>query len=112
MATYPEYSLNLAIAEFFSQTFASRELCDIKVKTLFGGKVVHVIVQGNCSYSVYAEPEFEFVVQYRLKSLMFESEIVILAREIYGLQAPNTSFHGQLGEDGKEPLFVYFMNRI
>ena len=79
MAAYPEYSLNIAIAEFFSQTSASRELCDTNAKTLFGGKVVPVTVQGNCSSSVYAGPEFEFVVQFRLKSLMLESEIVFLA---------------------------------
>lgn len=43
---------------------------------------------------------------------MLKSEIVALAREIYGSLAPNASFHGQLGEDGKDPLFVYVMNRI
>lgn len=69
-------------------------------------------VQGNCSYSVYAGPECEFVVQFRLKSLMLKSEITALAREIYGFLAPNASFHGQLGEGGKEPLFIYVMNPI
>jgi hypothetical protein len=43
---------------------------------------------------------------------MLKSEIVVLVREIYGSLAPNTSFHRQLGEDGKEPLFVYIINRI
>ncbi|KAH8757090.1 hypothetical protein BGZ57DRAFT_1018706 [Hyaloscypha finlandica] len=99
MSAYPEYSLDIAIAEFFSQTSATREACDTKAKDLVGGKVVPVTVQGNYSYSVCARPEFEFV-------------IVALAREIYGLLAPNASFHGQLGDDGKEPLFVYVMNRI
>ena len=112
MSAYPEYSLDAAIAKFFSQTSATREACDTKAKDLVGGKVVPVTVQGNCSYSVYAGPECEFVVQFRLKSLMLRSEIVALAREIYGSLAPNASFHGQLGEDGKEPLFVYVMNRI
>jgi hypothetical protein len=71
-----------------------------------------VTVQGNCGYSVYAGPEFEFVVQFRLKSLMLKSEIAAMAREIYGFLAPNATFHGQLGDDSKEPLFVYVMNRI
>ncbi|PMD17034.1 hypothetical protein NA56DRAFT_681373 [Hyaloscypha hepaticicola] len=62
MSAYSEYSLNIAIAEFFSQT-----------------------------YSIYAGPEFEFVIQFRLKSLILESETVT---------------------HGKEPLFVYIMNRI
>jgi hypothetical protein len=69
-------------------------------------------VQGNCSYSVYAGPECEFVVQFRLKSLMLKSEITALAREIYSFLALNASFHGQLGEGGKEPLFIYVMNPI
>ncbi|MCJ1377781.1 hypothetical protein MMC17_000877 [Xylographa soralifera] len=112
MSAYPEYSLDIAIAEFFTQTSTTREACDVKAKDLVGGQVVPVAVQGNCSYSVYAGPEFEFVVQFRLKSLVLEAEIVTLAREIYGSLAPNASFHGQLGDDGKEPLFVYVMNRI
>jgi len=83
-------------------------------KILFGGgKVVPVAVQGNCSYSVYAGPELEFVVQFRLKSLMLRSEIAALAREIYGFLAPSASFHGELGDDdSKEPLFVYVMDRV
>ena len=112
MSAYLEYSLDIVIAEFFSQTSATREACDIKAKDLVGGQVVPVTVQGNCSYSVYAGPEFEFVVQFRLKSLMLKPEIVTLAREIYSFLAPNASFHGQLGDDGKEPLFVYIMDRI
>lgn len=112
MFAYPEYSLHIAITEFFSQTSVSREACDTKAKDLVGGNVVPVTVQGNCSYSVYARPEFEFVVQFRLKSLILKSEIVARAREICGSLAPNASFHGQLGEDGKEPLSVYIMNRI
>jgi hypothetical protein len=43
---------------------------------------------------------------------MLKSEVVTLVREMYGFLAPNASFHGQLGDDSKEPLFVYVMNRI
>ena len=93
MSAYPEYSLDVAITEFFSQTSATREACDTKAKYLVRGKVIPVTVQGNCSYSVYARPEFEFVIQFRLKSLMLESEIMALAREIYGSLAPNASFY-------------------
>jgi hypothetical protein len=109
---FPKYPLVNTIAEFFSQTSASRELCDTEAKDLVGGEVVPVAVQGKCSYSFYAGPEFDFLVQFRLKSLMLKSEIATLAREVYGSLAPNASFHGQFGEDGKEPLFVYGMNRI
>jgi hypothetical protein len=43
--------------------------------------------------------------------LVLKSDTAALAREIYGSLAPETSFHGQVG-DGKEPLFVYVMNLI
>ena len=43
---------------------------------------------------------------------MLKSEIVALAQEIYSVLAPNVSFHRQLGDDDKEPLFVYVMGRI
>lgn len=112
MSAYPEYSLDIAIAGIFSQTSATREACDTKARDLVGGKVVPVDVQGNCSYSVYAGPEIEFVVQFRLQSLKLESEIVTRAREIYGSLTPNASFYGQVGEDGGEPVFIYVMNRI
>lgn len=112
MAAYSEYSLDIVIAEFFLQTSVTREACDIKAKDLLGSEVVPVAIQGNCSYSVYAGPELEFVVQFRLKSLILGSETAVLAREIYGTLAPNTSFRGQLEHGGKEPLFVYIMNRI
>jgi len=112
MPAYPEYSLETTIAEFFTQTSATREACDTKARDLVRGKVVPVTVQGNCSYSVYSGPELEFVVQFRLKSLMLKSEIAALAREIYGVLAPNVSFHRQLGDDDKEPLFVYVIGQI
>ena len=112
MSIYQEYSLDATLAEFFVQTSATRTACDAKAKELVGGSVVPVTVQGNCSYSVYAGPGLESVVQFRLKSLMLEPQISTLAREVYGSLAPNVSFHGQLGDDGKKPLFVYTMNRI
>jgi hypothetical protein len=112
MSAYSEYSLDIAIAEFFSQTSVTRKTCDIKAKDLVRGRVVLVTVQGNCSYSVYAGPEFEFVVHFRLKSLMLKSEIMTLAREIYSFLALNALFYGQLGDNGKKPLFVYVINRI
>lgn len=112
MSTYEEYSMDATIAEYFMQTSATCEACDAKAKELVGGRVIPVTVQGNCSYSVYAGPELEFVVQFPLKSLVLRPEISALAREVYGLLAPNVSFHGQLGDDSKEPLFVYVMSRI
>ena len=112
MSAYSEYSLNVAIAEFFSQMSATHEACDTKVKDLVEEKVVSVNVQNNCSYSVYTEPECKFIVQFCLKSLMLKSEIMALTQEIYSFLTLNTSFHRQLKEDDKEPLFIYVMNQI
>lgn len=76
--------------------------------------MVPIEVQGVCSYSVYAGPDLEFVVQFRLKSLYLKTETSILARQIYGTLAAKASFEGQIGDDidGKEPLYVYLMSRI
>lgn len=108
-----EYSLDTAIADFFAQTLATRQDCDVKAKDLVGGEVVPVTVQGNCSYSVYAGPKLEFVVQFRLKSLILQLETAKMAHKIYGSLAPKVVFHGQLGdENGKQPLLVYVMDRV
>ena len=114
MSTYQEYSVDTAVAEFFTQTSSTRKECDDKAIELVGGKVVPVTVQGSCSYTVYAGPNLEFVAQFRLRSLMLDPKVSTLVRHIYGSLAPNVSLHGQLGlgEDGKEPLFVYTMSRI
>lgn len=61
-----------------------------------------VAVQGNCSYSVYAGPSLEYVVQFRLKSLLLDMEVASLAREVYGPFAPAVSFEGQLGDETKD----------
>ena len=52
MTAYPEYSLDIAIAKFFSHKSATREACDTKAKDLVRGHVVPVTVQGNYCYSV------------------------------------------------------------
>ena len=112
MSAYPEYSLDVAIAEFFSRTSATRDACDTRAKDLGDGKVVSVTAQDNCSYSVYIGPELKFVVYFRLKSLSFQPEIAALAQGIYGPLVPKVSFYGKLGDERNEPLFVYAMNRI
>ena len=112
MSTFDESSSDTESQEFFSQTSATREACDTKAKALVGGKVVPVTEQGDCSYTVYAGPESEFVIQVRLKSLMLNSETANLASKIYETLVPKATFHGQIGSDDKEPLLVYVMNRI
>jgi hypothetical protein len=68
-----------------------------------------------CSYTVYAGPNLEHVVQFRLKSLKLELEIATLARLVYGSRAPSVQFHGELADNDiseKEPLLVYVMERM
>ncbi|KAM0424557.1 hypothetical protein ACHAPT_010273 [Fusarium lateritium] len=112
--TYSEYSVDAEIAGFFAKTSATRSACDVRAKELVGGTVVPVEVQGVCSYSAYAGPALEFVVQFRLKSLELKIETATLARNVYRELAPEVSFEGQMGDeiDGKEPLYVYLMTRV
>ncbi|KAI1368757.1 hypothetical protein F5Y08DRAFT_354012 [Xylaria arbuscula] len=114
--SYEEYSVDLEIAQFFEQTSATRSECDDYAKQRVGGNVVHVAVQGSCSYTVYAGPKQEFVVQFRLKSLRPKPGTYELAQEIYKGLVPEVSFRGQLGKEEvqgeKEPLYIYVMNRL
>lgn len=114
MSSNLEYSVDQEIADFFQKTTASRSSCDTFARENLGGNIVPVAVQGVCSYSVYAGPNAEFVVQFRLRSLQHSLESTYLARAIYGHLAPLVTFRGQIGEDveGREPLQAYVMNRI
>lgn len=116
MSDSEEYSREAAVTEFFNQTCATRASCDSKALDLVGGEVVPVEVQGVCSYTVYAGPQLEYVVQFRLKSLKLDTKTATLAAQIYGSLPPTVKFYGELGsegdEAGNEPLLVYVMDRI
>lgn len=117
------YEVEQGIVAFFEKTTTTRSACDNYASEHVGGNVTPVDVQGVCSYTVYAGPGAEFVVQYRLKSLALNMDIMNLAEAIYGTLIPQISFKGQIGEDpenkqigenheNKEPLYIYVMNRI
>ncbi|RFU80416.1 vegetative incompatibility het-e-1 [Trichoderma arundinaceum] len=112
--TLKEYSNEAEIANFFAKTSTTQAACDARARELAGGSVVPVSVQRACSYSVYAGPNLEFVVQFRLKSLSYDAQTTVLAREIYGDLVPKVTFAGQVGDDsdGKEALTTYWMSRI
>src|SRR4051794_25699136 len=99
---YSEYSVNAELDAFFHKTSAARLACDIRARELTGGKVVPIEVQGVCSYSVYAGPNLEYVVQFRLESLSLKIEVALLASEIYGSLVPNVSFEGEVGDGGEK----------
>ncbi|UKZ68213.1 uncharacterized protein TrAtP1_009248 [Trichoderma atroviride] len=113
-STYPEYSLNNAIAAFFTKTSVTRPECDARAIELTEGKAIPVEGQGNYSYSIYASLDQEYVVQFRLKSLELKDETSVLARKIFGQLAPSVSFKGKMGEEtsGKEPLYAYVLERM
>ena len=110
---YQEYSLESALADLFSRTSADRTACDAKAKELAGGnRVTPVEIQGVCSYTVYAGFHLQYVVQFRIDSFALKSETALLAIEIYGSLAPDISFKGFVGDERKDPLYVYLMNRV
>lgn len=109
------YDIDQEIADFFAQTTATLSACNDFAREHVGGEVVPVTVQGVCSYTVYAGPHAEFVVQFRLKSLRLNMETSDLVRTIYGSFAPHVSFVGQIGnddDDAKETLYIYVMDRV
>lgn len=74
-----EYSVDQEIIDFFQKTSTDRSSCDDRAQKLVGGTVTPVAVQGVCSYSVYAGPNHEYVVQFRLRSLGLKTEIANIA---------------------------------
>lgn len=126
---YDEYCVEVETEAFFQKTLATREQCHAKTRELFGNnintRILPVQVQGACSYTLYVGPGeyLAFVVQFRLKSLALEMEVVERAREVYGTLAPWVTFKGVVGEEVKagdggekgkdrEVLYVYCMSRV
>ena len=65
-----EYCVDEDIAAFFRQTTATRAECDERAVALASGvAAVPLKIQGNCSSTVCAGKDQEFVVQFRLRSL-------------------------------------------
>ncbi|KAH8433854.1 uncharacterized protein LDX57_011491 [Aspergillus melleus] len=108
------YSVDQGITDFFEKTAVTRSACEAFAREHLGGNIVPVPVQGVCSYTVYAGPNAESVVQFRLASLQLCMEIGKLARSIYGHFAPHVRFLGQIGDniERKEPLYIYAMSRV
>lgn len=59
------------------------EACDEKVAVLIKDNIISVSIQESCSYIIYNETYFEFVVQFQLQSLLLNLKITILARKIH-----------------------------
>lgn len=90
------YFLDNAIADIFTLTTTTRAACDAKALDIAGGRVMPVPIQGNCSYSFYAGPNLEYIVQFRPTSLSLDKEVSRLAQDIQGSVVPSIMFCGQL----------------
>ena len=77
MTTYAVYNVEDEIAAFFTKTSVARQTCDDRARDLAGGTVTPIKIQGFCSYSVYAGPNVEYVLQFRPKSLEHAGEAAV-----------------------------------
>ena len=109
---HSEHSVDAEIEAFFNKKSATRTASDARARELAGDNGIPVEVQGVCSYSVYAGPELEYVIQFCPGSLALKTEITSLETKIYGPLAPKVSFKGKIGNGAKESLFVYLMSRV
>ncbi|KAK2762131.1 hypothetical protein FQN54_001138 [Arachnomyces sp. PD_36] len=112
MAAYEVYSFDTSVQRLFASTSATRDECDEKAASLVGGRITPVPHQGDHSYTVYGGPQDESVVQFRLEPFPLSTEVATLARQVHGDLAPLTTYHGQLGNIGDRPVFVYTFNRF
>lgn len=94
---HQQYSVDDEIAAFFSKTAVTRHTCDGLAKDLVGGdQVVPVAVQGVCSYTVYAGPGLDHVVQFCLLVGVIdwaEAEIGPFGTNLHSLQDLMSKFH-------------------
>lgn len=104
------------IANFFSRISTSQSSCNARALSLAPGPIVPVPNQGRHSYTLYASPFQNQIVQFRLASLFVNLDTQSLAEKIYGDLVPKISFEGELGDDdeegGRVPVCVYLMGRI
>lgn len=140
--TDQNYNVEQEIANFFStKTRITRNSCDEFAKNLIVEKSTSgntststdtstvrleiVPTQGVCSYTVYAgnnnSSTLDWVVQFRLKSLVLPMETMERAKRVYGGLVPEVSLRGEIGgvdgngngnDDGRENLVVYVMPRM
>ncbi len=112
MSAYVQYFLDIFIVEFFTRTSVTREACDEKAAFLIENNIISVSIQESCSYIVYNETCFEFIVQFWLQSLSLNLKTTILARKIHDNLAFIIAYHEQLEDTSQETALVYSLDRI
>lgn len=103
IARNQEYTTDQEIVEFFKKTSTTRSACGARAQELVGGNVTPVAVQGSCSYTVYAGPSQEFVVQFRPKSLELKPKMTSIIHMVYRdfdrNLVPSVKGYDPIGED-------------
>lgn len=100
------------ISQFFSQASTTRAECDNLARTMFGGMVDPVPVQGGTSYTVVAGPNREKIVQFRYLDAQIDMRMLDLARQVHGDIVPEGAALGQIGNDAQQQLAIYQMARL
>ena len=110
MSIYVQYFLNSFIIEFFKRTSVTREVCDEKAAFLIKDSIRSVSIQGSCSYTIYDDIRFKFIIQFRIQSLSLE--ITTLVRKIHDDLTLITAYHEQLEDMNQEAVSIYSLKRI
>ncbi|KAJ9155211.1 hypothetical protein NKR23_g2129 [Pleurostoma richardsiae] len=79
------------IGRFFSQVSTTRAECDDLARTMFGGLVDPVSVQGATSYTVVVGLNREKIVQFRYMDARLDMRMLDLARRVHGDVVPADS---------------------
>lgn len=100
------------IGRFFSQASTTRAECDDLARTMFGGLVEPVSVQGATSYTVVVGLNREKIVQFRYMNAQLDMRMMDLARRVHGDVVPAGAVLGQIGDDAQRQLVIYEMDRL
>ena len=110
-----EYSLDNAIASFFSSsvTSATREQCDEFARREIGDAIQAAQLQGMASYTVIYVMAGEKVMQFREEGNKVEDNMLALALKAHPSVVASHALHGPIGGSKEEkPLSVYSMPKL
>ncbi len=93
MFAYVQYFLDIFIVKFFTRMSVTHEAYDKKAAFLIENNIISVSIQESCSYIVYNDTCFKFIVQFQLQSLSLSFTTTILARKIHDNLAFIIAYH-------------------
>lgn len=93
------YSLQDTINEFFaSHASVTQQQCDDLAVSLVGGPVNPVPIQGSFSYTVTAGAQQSKIGQFRDANSDLDTDVLNLARQVYGQVVAAYTSHGEVGQ--------------